>query len=177
MRLLSILTIGVLWTCQVIAAQKPSIPNVNLQVTVQQKENGIIATDWYHILHLQCFDGSCSLTSTSLNQCKESYTGNKVFYPKVERSSTVEGNLTVTSVRDGELEVHESDVLVKSTYLFSFEPTSNSIADNLTGFSGGFVKNSIIAEKVLTVEYIPLKKRFIEVKLDCSVLLPGLSEP
>ena len=39
---------------------------------------------------------------------------------------------------------------------------------------GGVVKSSIIAQQVITVEYIPLKGAYKEIKLDCPMGLPGV---
>jgi hypothetical protein len=44
----------------------------------------------------------------------------------------------------------------------------------LIRFSGGFVKNSIIAQQVITIEYVPLKGSYKEITLDCPIGLPGV---
>jgi len=69
------------------ASSSDSIPNAALRVTVQQKEDGKI-NKGFHVLELSCFDGNCSLTSVSLNQCGESGSGKHAFYPKVQYSTT-----------------------------------------------------------------------------------------
>jgi hypothetical protein len=56
------------------ASSSDSIPNANLRVTVQQKEDGKI-NKGFHVLELSCWDGQCSLSSVSLNQCMESGQG------------------------------------------------------------------------------------------------------
>ncbi len=71
-----------------------NLPNAHLRVTVQQKENGKI-NKGYHVLELSCWEGNCSLSSVSLNQCFESGSGKQAFYPKMQYSSTSIGNLKV----------------------------------------------------------------------------------
>jgi hypothetical protein len=63
-----------------------------------------------------------------------------------------------------------------STRRFGFERTSAKLiyATRITSYSGGFVKHSDLLQKVITVNYIALKKPFQEVVLDCVVLLPGV---
>ena len=77
-----------------IYAQASPIPNAVLRVTVQQKEDGKLYPG-FHILELHCWDGACSLSSVSLNQCGESGSGKMAFYPKVQHSTTPEGTLKV----------------------------------------------------------------------------------
>lgn len=44
----------------------------------------------------------------------------------------------------------------------------------LVGYSGGFVKNSIVAQQVLTIEFVPFRGTYKEAKLDCPLGLPGI---
>jgi hypothetical protein len=70
-------------------------PNASLEVTVRQKEEGKLDKG-LHLFHLLCWDGECSLTALSLNQCGPAGSGKPAFYPKIERTSTREGNLKVS---------------------------------------------------------------------------------
>jgi hypothetical protein len=81
-----------LWP-SVLAGQQ-NVPDAALQVTVRQREQGRLERG-FHVLELKCLDGHCSLTSISLNQCAESGEGKPGFYPKVQHSSTSDGNLVV----------------------------------------------------------------------------------
>ena len=176
MHRISVIVLTFLLGAQSQAGAKVTIPNVSLQVTVQQKENGTLSSG-YHILHLVCWQGSCSLTSNTLNQCMKAGSGNEAFFPKVERVSTDEGNLVVTPISDTELDVRERDPEAELVFRFGFEEAPKSLmATKTTSFSGGFVKNSVILHKILTVEYVPLKQDFTEVKMDCAAVLPGLSQ-
>jgi len=152
------------------------MPTVQLRVTVQQKTNEKIDKD-FHILELLCWNNDCSLTSVSLNQCHEFQEG-KAFYPKVQFSATWMENLKVTP-EGNSLIVQEigSDIFGDyiTTLRFDYEPVQkDKIATKLLGFSGGFVKNSVLVKEVLTVNYIPLPKKDQIIKLDCGVLLPGI---
>lgn len=172
-----IISLGLVLVAAASAAAQPKIPNGNLRVTVQQKEDG--KTDkGLHVLELSCWDGQCSLTSVSLNQCGESGSGRLAFYPKVQISSTRAGNLKVRNVGNT-LVVEETGSDIGGDYTnnlrFEYEPPGkDGITSHLIGFSGGFVKNSVILKKVLTIQYIPLPKQNQIVNLDCGVLLPGI---
>jgi hypothetical protein len=155
-----------------------SVPNVRLEVTIRQEENGQVEKG-YHVLDLLCWDGECSLTSLSLNQCGPAASGKQAFYPKIRRTTTAEGNLKVT--RQGNvLVVQETGSDVGGDYVtthrIGFEPARGDaiFATRVTSYSGGYVKDSQILKRVITVNYVALKNRSQEVNLDCAVLLPGV---
>ena len=156
-----------------------SIPNASLRVTVQQKEEGKISKG-FHVLELSCWEGNCSLSSVSLNQCGESGSGKEVFYPKVQYSATWMGNLKVKN-EGKSLVVQETGSDMFGDYVnnlrFDYESTGKGeVANRLVGFSGGYVKNSSLLKKVLSTEYVPLQKADQVMKLDCDVLLPGVDK-
>lgn len=158
-------------------AEQSDIPNAHLRIGVRQKEDGKIG-EGIHIMELRCWNGQCSLTTVSLNQCSDLGFGN-AFYPIVERSSTAEGTLKVEN-RGNVLMVQELGFIGGKTTInmrFQYQPVSEGeVISKLTGFSGGFVKNSAILHKVITCEYIPYAKPIQSVKLDCDVLVPGIDE-
>ena len=79
---------------------KQNIPDAKLRVTVQQKVSGKL-NPALHMQELLCFNGECSLTSITLNDCRPSPVSNGMASPVViERSSTREGNLKVTNEGD-----------------------------------------------------------------------------
>jgi hypothetical protein len=161
------------------ALSADNIPNASLRVTVQQKEEGKISKG-FHVLELSCWDGNCSLSSVSLNQCMESGSGKKAFYPKVQYSATWMGNLKVRN-EGNSLVAHETGSDMFGDYVnnlrFDYSPGGkDEIVNRLVGFSGGYVKNSALLKKVLTTEYIPLPKANQIMKLDCDVLLPGIDK-
>ena len=171
------LLLVILLITPVAASSSDSIPNANLRVTVQQKENGKMDKG-FHVLELSCWDGNCSLSTISLNQCCESGSGEQAFYPKVQYSSTWIGNLKVRN-EGNSLVVQETGSDIGGDYVnnlrFDYEPVGkNKVVTRLIGFSGGFVKNSVILKKVLTIDYVPLPKEYQVMKLDCGVLLPGI---
>lgn len=154
-----------------------AIPNASMSVTVQQKEGGRLDKG-YHVLELGCWNGECTLTSISLNQCGPSGSGVPAFYPKVQRTSTREDNLKV-SKQGNVLIVRETGSDIGGDYVnnFRFEyqpvPKDKTIL-RLVGFTGGFVKNSNILKRVITVDYIPLQGAYLVKSLDCGVLVPGV---
>lgn len=177
-RIMLLFLMAIMPVAQVTAAPVDSIPNTYLRVTVQQKEDEKIDKG-FHILELSCWDGNCSLSSVSLNQCGESGSGKKSFYPKTQHSATWMGNLKVRK-EGSSLIVQESgdqlgDYVVNLR--FDYEPVGkDKIINRLIGFSGGFIKNSAITKEVLAIEYVPLTKAYQAMKLDCDVLLPGIDK-
>ena len=156
-----------------------TIPNANLQVTVQQKQEGKIAKG-FHVLELTCWKGDCSLSTVTLNQCFQSGPDSKVFFPKVQYSATSLGNLKVKN-EGNSLVVQETGSDIFGDYVnnlrFDYEAAGKGkIVNRLISFSGGYVKNSALLKKVLTTDYIPLPKRNQVMKLDCDVLLPGIDK-
>ena len=161
------------------ASLADNTPNAELSVTFQQKEEGKIING-FHILKLSCWDGNCSLSSVSLNQCMESGSGEKAFYPKVQYSTTRMGNLKVRN-QGNSLVVQETGTDIGGDYVmnlrFDYKAAGkDKIVNHLIGFSGGYVKNSILLNKVITTDYVPLLKSWQVMKLDCGVLLPGIDK-
>lgn len=173
--LIIVASLAAVWP-SVLAGQQ-RVPDAVLEVTVRQKEQGKVERG-LHVLELKCFEGRCALTSISLNQCAESGEGKAAFYPKVQRSSTADGNLVVSN-EGRTLIVREAGSDLGGDYVnnFRFEyalPATGQPATQLLGFSGGFVKNSAILGKVITIEYVPLPKAIQVLPLDCGALLPGV---
>ncbi len=175
----------ILWLPQInlLTAQSGSaIPDVSLEVTVRQKEDGEINKGGLHVFKIFCWKGSCSLTVLSLNQCGESSWGSHRFYPKIEGSSTQDGSLEVIGLQDRNgnhtLRVHQSNSEVQIRLIFGYEEVpSGRLATSVRSFSGGYVKDSAILNRVISVEYVPLMGGFHEIELDCAVLLPGVELP
>ena len=160
-----------------VALSADNIPNASLRVTVQQKNEGKLSRG-FHVFELSCYEGQCSLSSVSLNQCQESGSGKKGFYPRVQYSATWTDNLKVRN-EGKSLIVQETGFDLFGDYVNNFRfdyapPGKNEIIDRLIGFSGGYVKNSTLLKKVLTTDYVPLPKANQVLKLDCDVLLPGV---
>jgi len=174
-RLLLVLTLIVIPTISYSA----NIPNTSLRVTVQQKEKGKIEKG-YHVLELSCWENNCSLSIVSLNQCFESGSGKQAFYPKVQYSATWMGNLKVKN-EGNSLIVEEKGSDMFGDYIinlrFDYEAVGkDEIIDRLIGFSGGYVKNSQLLKEIITTDYVPLTEANQVMKLDCSVLLPGVDK-
>lgn len=164
----------ILWPVK--AVPNGDIPNANLAVTVQEKHDGKIAPG-LHIFELNCFNGNCSLSTVSINQCFDSHIGN-AFIPKSQHSSTQYGNLNVR--RQGNtLQVEEGDSDADGKYVtnlrFEYE-TYRGFASRLIGFSGGYVKDSRLLKRVLIGEYIPLQNEYQIIKLNCDALVPGINK-
>src|SRR5574342_75597 len=139
----------------------PEIPDALLRVAVQQHQDGKLDRA-YHLLELGCYQGSCVLTSVSLNQCRDAGSGQQGFPPILQRTSTREGNLRVQC--DGSaFIVEETGMDIGGSYVnnfrFGVRPVKEGdIAGELTSFSGAFVKQSILLKRVITVEYVPLPR-------------------
>jgi hypothetical protein len=122
------------------------------------------------VLELSCWDGNCSLSSVSLNQCIKSGSGMQAFYPKVQYSSTSIGNLKVKN-EGNSLIVQETGSDMFGDYVnnlrFDYEATDkDKIVYRLVGFSGGYVKNSHLLKEIITTDYVPLPHGNQVMKLD-----------
>jgi hypothetical protein len=165
---------------------QPSVPNGTLRVAYRQLSNGELSKS-VHQLELACWDSTCSLTTLTLNQCGDLSDG-RFFYPKVARSSTPEGNLSVRPQDDTVLIAEEKHL--ETTFRYRFEYTiesdeqlrkdlrlrSNKFFRDLIGFSGAAVRNSTILEQVISWNLVPLQGRSPRIKLDCDVMLDGAPE-
>lgn len=161
------------------ARSEDHIPNASLRVTVQQREEGKISKG-FHILELSCWEGRCSLSSVSLNQCFDFGSGKKAFFPAVQYSATWLGNLKVKNEKNT-LVVQETGSDIGGEYVNNFRfdyqvVGRGEVVNRLVGFSGGYVKNSMLLKKVIAIEYVPLQKADQIMKLDCDVLLPGIDK-
>ena len=160
------------------ASTDRNVPDALLRVTVQQKESGKLNRE-LHFQELRCWRGDCSLTSVTLNSCRPSPVSNGKATPLVvERSSTREGNLEVTNEGNTLVVVETGSDLggrYVTTQRFTYEsPGAREIARKLVGYSGGFVKNSALAQQVLRVEFVPFRGAYKEARLDCPLGLPGV---
>lgn len=165
--------------CQSIMAQM-EIPNGVLEIAYRQNVQGELSKG-VHSVKLVCNQGSCSITTLTVNQCFEGK-----FSPKSERSSTEEGNLRISTPEEGLLLAEES--FDEGMFHYRFEFTTRPPEEwmrksfgnrrwfhELTGFSGAVVKNSILLKKTISWDLDPLSGNFVEVELDCKkVLLKGL---
>ncbi len=147
------------------------IPDAKLKIAVRQKEDGNLGKA-IHILQLDCWQGECTLTSVTLNQCWNFF--GDVFYPVIQISSTREGTLKVKNLGD-RLEISEvvTDLGGESncTYLFGFAlDRSLNFTNKVTSFSGGFIKHSELANRVITIEYVPFIGIGVIVELDCNTV-------
>ena len=158
-----------------------NIPDAVLRVTVQQEERGKLNSD-LHFQELRCWRGDCSLTTVTLNSCRPSpVSTGKVSPLIVERASTNDSTLAVSS-EGNTLVVIETGSDIGGSYVttqrFTYErPADGSIIRRLTAYSGGFVKNSAVAQQVLTVEFVPFRGAYKEARLDCPLGLPGVDAP
>ncbi len=158
------------------ASADRNVPDALLRVTVQQKEGGKLNRE-LHFQELLCWSGECSLTSVTLNRCRPSPASNRKATPLVvERWSTREGNLEVTNEGNTLVVVEtgsDQGGRYVTTQRFTYE-RRGKIAGKLIGYGGGFVKNSALAQTVLTVEFVAFRGAYKEVSLDCPLGLPGV---
>lgn len=165
-------------------AAMEQVPNGQLEVAYRQLTDGKLSESVHNII-LFCYDEQCSMTTLTLNQCFD-FSDGKSFYPKIERTSTNEGNLIVRVLEKGVLEVEEKFISSSFKYRFTYKTKSdpslskstglhnNLWFGELTGFSGAVIKQSVILKKVVSWELVPLKGESVIVKPDCSINLKGV---
>lgn len=167
-------------------SQQAIPPNGTLTVAYRQMEQGKLSES-VHQVELSCWDGRCSLSSLTLNQCLPSSDG-PAFFPKVQRSSTEEGDLIVRVIEAGTLEAEESMDGARFLYRFSYQERNDSTLAKLvqlssarfftgvTGFSGSVIKNSDVLGKIISWDMSPLKGAFAFVEAKCKFMLNGVPE-
>lgn len=168
------------------ASPEATPPHGTLSVAYRQMADGKLSESVHHV-ELRCWDAHCSLTILTLNQCMESSAG-LAFYPKIQRSSTDNGDLTVRRRASGVVEVEE--VLDEARFLYRFsyrernDPplaqqvglSSSRFFGPLTGFSGSVVKNSDVLGKVVSWDMVPLKGEWAFLEAKCRIMLDGVPE-
>lgn len=159
------------------------LPNGQLEVAYRQLIDGRLSESIHNIV-LSCYDERCSMTTLTLNQCFD-FPDGKSFYPKIERTSTGEGNLVVRAIEKGIVEVEEK-YPSSFKYRFTYKTKNDSLLstntglrnnlwfDKLTGFSGAVIKQSAILKKVVSWELVPLKGESVVVKPACNINLKGV---
>jgi hypothetical protein len=75
------------------AGQTAAIPSGSVSVAYRQLEQGELSES-VHELTLSCWEGQCTLSTLTLNQCLPSSNG-PAFVPKVQRSSTADRTLMI----------------------------------------------------------------------------------
>ena len=112
-----------------------------------------------------------------------------MFYPKVERTSTEERNLSITEPSSGVLLAEEQHAETTFKYRFTYKLRTNPELSrltrlqgtrwfgDLTGFSGAVVKDSSILKKVVSWDLVPLKGRSPIIEATCKILLDGVPYP
>lgn len=162
------------------AIKSETIPDIKLEVAYRKLTEGKLSKSVHNII-LSCYDGQCEMTTLTLNQCVDFPVGN-AFYPKIERTSTREGNLLLRIPEKGVIEAEERimfDGSFTAKYRFTYDTSDKSdkfILKDLTGFSGAVVKQSNFLNKVISWDLVPLKGQSVNVKADCDINLIGIRQ-
>jgi hypothetical protein len=152
-----------------------AIPDVSFRVAYRQLSNGELSES-VHQVQILCSQGSCTLTTLTLNQCWQLPEGEPAMVPRIERASTDEQTLTVTA-RDGVLTAEEKTPETILTYRFEYDrKEKNLMFTKLTGFSGVVVKDSDVLKKIVSWEMVPLKGQAPRIKAACEIMLDGIPE-
>ena len=161
-------------------------PNGSLKVAYRMLEDGKLS-DSVHQIELQCWNSRCSLTTVTLNQCLP-FSAGPAFYPKVERSATDDGDLSIASSRPGGLDLRQEMAGTTTTYRLTFtvrqdaalaqrlRSRGTTFFSDLVAFSGVAVRNSGVLQKVLSWELVPLKGHSVQVEPLCKIQVDGLGE-
>lgn len=153
------------------------VSDVKVTVATQLKEDGVLGSE-INVLELRCFEGECRLTTLVLNRCM---TGSgEPFQVPFTFQSTTQGGGVIVRRSGNTISVEETNTDMfgdtKATYRFvlAAKQPSNLMATKLEGFSGAYVKDSRLAGKLITVEFVPLRGEFARVDLACPTKLRGL---
>jgi hypothetical protein len=147
-------------------------PNGTLTIGYRQLLDGSLSKAVYYAT-LTCYDGDCTMTTVTLNQCLPTPFGTEeAFIPKVERSSTSDGNLSVRMRDDNRLIITETNGETIYTYHFTFAYREDKDLATLLKskqtrffaekqavqhFTGGAIKDSTAMAKIISWELVALK--------------------
>lgn len=147
-------------------------PNGKLTIGYRQLVDDALSKAVYYAT-LTCYDGECTMLTMTLNQCLPTPFGtDEAFIPKMERSSTSEGNLSVRMRDDNTLIATEKNGEAIYTYHFTFVSREDKdlavmlkvkqtrfFAEKqaVQHFTGGAVKDSFAMARVISWELVPLK--------------------
>lgn len=157
-------------------------PNGSLRVAYHQLLDGKLSESVHHV-ELTCWDGRCSLTTLTLNQCMVG-----AFYPKIERTSTEEGDLIIAEIGNGVLVVEERHTVATFKYRFEYRVRTDQdlsrelrlregrYFQDLISFRGAAVKQSPLLNQAVTWELLPLKGRSPAIEAKCKIALDGVPE-
>ena len=165
------------------AATIGKIPHINIEIAVQQKEEGKINPS-VHIMQLSCFNGECDLDWITIDACRRFWGSPFSSMIKLEKNSTRDNPFLIiksSSKNPAIIEIEERLLSGSGGKTLRLELGASSpdlnFFNEITKFSGGLVKNSIILEKVITVEYVPLEATWggqAFISFDCPIALPAL---
>lgn len=160
----------------VCAAANQDIPNLKASIATQLREDGVLGKE-LNVFTFSCWEGQCDLTRLVFNRC--------ITYEKPEQiivagyRQTEDGAIRVR--RDGNaIWVEEStiDLGGPTTEALRFEFSTDDLETNywsrLTGFSGSYTRQSEIVGKVITVEYLPLRGKWVDIETACQIVVPGI---
>lgn len=147
-------------------------PNGKLSIGYRQLLDDSLSKAVYYAT-LTCYDGDCTMITVTLNQCLPTPFGQEeAFIPKVERSSTSEGNLTVRMRDENTLIATEKNGDAVYSYHFTFisredkdlatllkSKQSRFFAEKqaVQHFTGGAIKDSTVLAKIISWELVALK--------------------
>ncbi len=172
-------------------------PNGTLTIGYRQLLDDSLSKAVYYAT-LTCYDGDCTMTTVTLNQCLPTPFGKEeAFIPKVERSSTSDGNLSVRMRDDTTLIVTEKNGETIYTYHYTFVYRDDKDLATLLKskqtrffaekqavqhFTGGAIKDSTALGKIISWELVPLKNPskgvWPVIEPACKITLPdgGIDE-
>lgn len=166
-------------SCPVWAFAGPLPDHLHAEVAVQLKENGQLTKE-VHRLKLVCFEGECWLDTQVINRC-DTVNGKSFQSPFsfVIRSSDNNSKFQVRgNVVDITKESFDFGGKSLSTYRFVLSTNregSPSILDEVLDFSGGYMKDSDIVKRLIKVEFIPLRGKYVKIDLACPIEFPGIA--
>lgn len=175
---------GLLLTPTYARSERSDLPPAGLiNVAYRQREQGKLSSG-IHVLHLFCFEHvlgkhRCILTTVTINQCMDVGDG-PGFYPKAERSDTLEDELKVVAWDSDFIALEEKHDQATFNYRFGFtsrEGQRGPEINQLTSFSGGATKLSFITNSVLSWDLVPLEGIFTRVPVSCPAMVPGVPTP
>jgi hypothetical protein len=172
--------VGPVLAALLVAAGQPVkgrlVPEGVLEIAYRQKEDGQLSSS-VHQVELFCYSVGCALTTITLNQCSDLAPGVRAFFPKVDRTSTEDGDLRILRSSPGEIVVEETLGATKLTHRFKYSSTPDLPMATLLDYNGVAVRDSPVLKKIVSWELVPFRgSRYVHVDAACKITLDGLPD-
>src|SRR5260370_35653608 len=173
------LGIAIISALTIASAMAQEIPNGYIQIAYRDRKDGV-TSGGFHEIELNCRDNACEATTVTVTECF-SQGSEKFAVLQLSKTSTTTGDLAVTLLKPGQLQVREAADNAEFTYTLTFKSKreddlrklfrtrSNLFFLDALAFSGVGVQHDKRENKMISWELVPLRWGNARVKIECPL--------